>query len=396
LLLVGAFGLGFGGFLLGAGTSERPGIPQSGSATQLYYALGLFVFGGLDLGVPCEGAALARSMLWIAYFACPAITTAAVVESLWMLLQPQRWLRSRLMGHVVIAGAGELARLYLEELRRVAPKQTVVVLTLGDGAEAEELRLVYGARVLVGDVTRPTVLQQAAVERAARVLLLTGDDLANIEAAHLVSEWVDPAQVITHVADISLLRSLETAHVPWCAGLFNAHQIAARHVVSGSLIPAFDRTPQADVLVLCGFGRFGQSLLAELALHAAGKLQRVLVVDLDATKLLRIFREQVPLGIELAIDALDGDERDPLVWQRVSLEVPLTSVFVLASNDERANLQVALWLVRSSNAARVIVRTHRRSAFVRVMAQLHGFEAAVISEHLRESLRASSTYGLKC
>ena len=44
--------MGMAGIRAGVELSERPGIPYADPMTQLYYVLGLFVFGGLDLGVP--------------------------------------------------------------------------------------------------------------------------------------------------------------------------------------------------------------------------------------------------------------------------------------------------------------------------------------------------------
>ena len=45
------FVLGLGSFAAGVTLSERPFTESDGLAVQIYYILGLFVVGGLDLGV---------------------------------------------------------------------------------------------------------------------------------------------------------------------------------------------------------------------------------------------------------------------------------------------------------------------------------------------------------
>ena len=396
-LLVGSFLLGLGGMLLGAGVSDRAGIPQAGLLTQVYYALGLFVFGGLDLGVPQGGPAIARAMLWLAYFTSPAITAAAVIEGALRVIQPQSLALRRLEDHVVIAGGGELTRIYLEELAEREPGRQAVVIELDpDAPTLDEVRHVHRALVLIGDVTSVSLLEQARVGHAARVLLLTGDDVANAETAHLIHQrWrTKPPPVVTHVGNVSLMRDLRETQEPWTRGLFNSHEIAARHVVENELVPHFDQTAEVDEIVLVGFGRFGQSLLAELQARAGEKLQRVLILDLDAAKNLRIFQEQVPMGATPTLRTIDGDERDPAVWDEIAADLPPHPVFVLGADDESSNLHVALRLRREHPQALILMRTVRRSSFLSRMAARHGFRLVVVSARIRESMCVETPFGL--
>lgn len=140
-------------FRTGVGTSDREGLPTADLLTHIYYALGLFVLGGLDLGIPLGGPVEARAMLWLAYFAAPMITTSAVVEGAVRLLQPE-WLRRRgLRDHVVIVGIGRLGVLVLETLRERDPRARVLVVDRdGERANVQHATSRLGARFSLGDV----------------------------------------------------------------------------------------------------------------------------------------------------------------------------------------------------------------------------------------------------
>ncbi|NCF44654.1 MAG: hypothetical protein GWP70_07515, partial [Proteobacteria bacterium] len=99
------FALGLIAFANGAALTERPGVSQAPLLVQVYYILGLFVVGGLDLGVPSGGPMWARSMLWAAFFGAPLLTASTVVEAVLRVINPQRWLLRNLQDHVVIFGS---------------------------------------------------------------------------------------------------------------------------------------------------------------------------------------------------------------------------------------------------------------------------------------------------
>lgn len=390
-----SFALGFSAFSMGVGVSDRPGVANADLMVKVYYSLGLFVFGGLDLGVPLGGPAIGRAMLWVAYFTSPAITAAAVIEAAVRVLRPERWALRRIRDHVVIGGGGELARLVLAELRAHDPRRRVVVVELSpDAPFLDEVQHVHDALVVIGDITSRAVLDEVRAERAHRILLLTGDDLANIEAAHRLAERGLAGRLVVHVSDLSLMHDVVAAAPPWREGLFNSHHLAAHAVVVELLLPHVDSTDALDEVVLGGFGRFGQSLLAELNGHAGERLRRVTVIDLDARRKLRAFREEVRLEPRCTVEAVDGDIRDPAVWEGLRADLPGRSIFVLGALDEAANLHVALWLRRAHPDGLVVVRTVRRSAFVTRMAGTHGFRAANVPDQIRARIRGDPAFGI--
>lgn len=84
---------GFVGFMSGVGATERD-LDNANPFTLLYYSMGLFILGGMDLGVPVGGPLWGRTLTWIAYFGAPLLTTSALVEWLQVIVaNPSRWLR---------------------------------------------------------------------------------------------------------------------------------------------------------------------------------------------------------------------------------------------------------------------------------------------------------------
>lgn len=63
LALVGVFLCGFIAFLMGVGVTDRAGVADADTMTKLYYTLGLFVLGGMDLGVPRGGPGDRKSVV---------------------------------------------------------------------------------------------------------------------------------------------------------------------------------------------------------------------------------------------------------------------------------------------------------------------------------------------
>ena len=266
-LLLGAvpFFIALDAFWCGVGCSAREGIPEAGLATQIYYALGLYVLGGLDLGVPVGGDLLPRIGLWVAYFWAPAVTTAAVVETILRSLNPLGLARLLLRNHIVIAGGGRVAALYLERLRTVQPRTPVIVVDARDTPSRHDaLRDKYNVRVVSSDITRPGLVQRLRLHRAQRVMLLTGDDFANLEVASRIADHPATAHLaqrtVVRLADPEMVRMLNNpAIMPWKIESLNLHTVVATDLVEEFLTTRFKATHGQDVIVLSGFGRFGQT-----------------------------------------------------------------------------------------------------------------------------------------
>jgi hypothetical protein len=364
LILGVVFGCGLGAFMAGAGTSERADIASAGLFTQIYYTLALFVLGGMDLGMPQGGPPLAHALLWFAYFAAPVVTAASVIEGILRALAPERWLLRRLHGHVVIAGAGDIGQLCLARLRHRDPDLPIVVVELQQDHRAK-VALRHQAHVLVGDIRADSVLDILRLPRAERVFLLTGDDFANLDAAAKILHRV-PAlarRTVVHVSDLHFLRVMHDTTVARECAIFNSHDIAATHLVRTELLAHFQRTELRDVVVLAGFGRFCQSVLASLQELAGDKFGRVVILDLEAGSRAAVFAQQVGFKGFYERQVIDGDLRDPRAWETITGLDVHEPVFILGCGDDGANLHTALWVKSAYPRAYVVARTFQPSSF---------------------------------
>jgi Trk K+ transport system NAD-binding subunit len=378
-------------FAGGVITSERPGLGDDPITVWIYYAAGLFVFGGLDLGTPVGGALAGRMALWIAYFLAPAITTSAVIEGLLRLVRPQWLQRRRLDDHMVVIGAGQVGMAYLEALRSVEPERSVLLVDRSAGlATAEEAVRRAGVEFLQGDVQRAATIEALQLERARGMVAVTDNDLVNLEAAWAAHAEQSSVPIAVHVADLTLLRPVERLKQDARAPVgFNTHQIGALHLYRDHLAEHFEETGYRDVVVLAGFGRFGQTILEVLLKEAADELDQVVIVDRAASALFREFEADISHGLDRVI-AIDQEVTDPAAWDEVDRTLAkseATPVYVLCAGDERLNLRAATLLRHRSAAPRIFVRCFHRSRFASNLADQLCLELLAFEDVLRDALR---------
>lgn len=384
--------LGFTAFRLGVDVSDRGGVPGASVATHLYYTLGLFVFGGMDLGVPTGGPAYARVMLWLSYFLAPLITISAVLETAIRVLSPELLRRRRLDDHVVIVGIGQIGLLFLEALRSRDPKARVVVLDRDpDAPYLEVAQERYGATFFSGDVRAQATLDSLDLSRARAVVLVTDDDLVNLEVAWRIHELAPQLTVFAHVADIGLRRLVGESQAEHPElHLFNAHRIAARRLYEEHLVHHFAATGPRDVVVLAGFGRFGQTIFEYLVRQADNEVQRAIVIDVEASRQQRMFEAQVEGTDGLEIVSIESDLDDPATWRAVdeaAAGLDVEPVYVIGTNDDQRNLRTAIALRRLRKDAAIFVRCMYPSAFVTRISGELSLTVLGVEDMLREALR---------
>jgi voltage-gated potassium channel Kch len=367
-------------FTMGVGVSQRD-LADAGVGERAYYALGLFVLGGLDIGVPEGGPTVGRALLWTAYFIAPIITVSALLETAIRLIGPMA-LRVRLLsGHVVLGGAGRLTLLYVRKLREQDPRRPVVVVDrILNGPFVPELRDVHRALVFAGDIASDTALRGLRIDRAHRVLLLTGDDFANLDAASKILRLAPEmaGRIVVHVSDLGFMRQTAGSSVARDCEVFNGHEFAAIHLVREHLVTHFRSTPNRDLVVLAGFGRFGQTVLDQLQRRTLGSFGRVVIIDEDGGRNARAFEEGPGFAADYEHVVLDGNLRDPEIWNRIAeivREHGHEPVVVMGSGDDGTNLHAALRVRDQHPGAYVIVRSFRSSPFTEEVADEAGAHA---------------------
>lgn len=368
------YGAALAGFLLGVDASERSLI-GSGVAEKAYYALGLFVLGGLDIGTPVGGPGYARVLLWFAYFAAPVVTASALLEAVARLIRPLAFRVRPLRSHIVLAGAGRLTRLYIRKLRAQDQRRTLVVVERDpQHPSLRQLRDVHRVVVVIGDISNDDVLRRLRLDRAHRVLLLTSDDFANLDAAAKILRLAPSVKgrIVAHVSDPGFIRSTAGSSVAAGCELFNGHEFAAKRLVRDRLIDRFKATKDLDLVVLAGFGRFGQTVLHQLELLAGGSFGEVVLIDIDATRHARSFDSRVGFGEGYSRMVLDGDLLDPVLWQEVDRAIRAHGdppVIVFGSGDDSINLQAAMTAREQYPKASIVVRSFQESPFTAEIAR---------------------------
>lgn len=347
-------------FQAGVGVTERAGVPEAGWLVQLYYALGLFVLGGLDLGTPSGGPDGARALLWACYFLGPSITTTAVAEGALRMSQPAWWTRLWLREPVVVVGESRVARQYTEAVRSVEPHQAIVT----------------------------TATLPEHLEDAKRVVIATDDDLTNLDLAWKVRRSHPGLSVLVHVGQLEMRRGAEHLAQEAHVDVFNAYETTADAIYARILAPHLADTPGRDVVAILGFGRFGQTVLRHLRERAADELDRVVVVDRSASTKLRQFLEHAGPGP--LPETLDADIRDPATWDALREQLPVLEppMLVITTDEDASNLQAAIGLRARFRTARIYVRTSVESAFVDQVQAQYTVEALPVGAILREALEA--------
>lgn len=393
-LLALTFALAFAAFRGGVGVSERPGVPDADVLTHTYYALGLFVLGGLDIGVPTGGPAWLRSLLWGAYLLAPVITTSAVVEGALRVLRPEGFRRLALRDHVVVVGLGRLGVMFLEALRLRYPDTHVLVVERDPLPANTELVRTLGGVVVVGDARDELTIEQMQLSRARAVVMLTNDDLLNLDLGWRLAQRVS-APITAHVGNIAMRHMVERVSRGEKLGrmtVFNSHRIAAKGLHEQHLRRLFEETEALDVVVLAGFGRFGQTILEHLLDAAQGEIELAVVVDISAEKRVRSFRAEVDLTDDCRLETIEGDLDDPLSWSRVDHAIRDLQVepnFVIGTDDDQRNLRAAIRLRESRPNSDIFVRCVHRSAFIEELSAELNLTVLSTDEMLRKTMSAS-------
>lgn len=388
---IAIFGCGFLGLAMGVGVSERPGMSETDLLTRAYYAFGLFVLGGMDLGTPTGGPFLGRVLLWLAYFAAPLWTASAVFETILHALQPPVWRVRSIKNRIVIIGGGELTLTFLnrikanDNLRRV-----IVIVDETQHPHLDQLRSYRGVRVVIVSGNQMHRLRRYPLNKASKFLLLSERDELNFEVASILLEQ-DPQlgpKIIYHVSNLRFLRVLAGSKVVTECTPFNQYEMAATQLAREWLVRRIKTTSYRDTVVLAGFGRFGQSILEQLERHASGEFSRVAIIDLDAKQQALIADEQVEVERKYGRHTFQGNINDPEIWQRLLREVitgKKEPLFIVSTGDDESNLRCAIWLRKRFPGALIISRTMAPSTFARGVCEQH----AIVSVNTTELVQAS-------
>ncbi|MBL4682016.1 MAG: NAD-binding protein [Pseudomonadales bacterium] len=380
------------GFSSGVSLTERPEVIQSSLLAKAYYSLGLFVVGGMDIGVPTGGPLYGRVLLWLAYFGSPLLTASAVIEAVLRVVSPQGWKLRRLNNHIVIVGAGNMTVSYLRVLRLHSPNIPVVVVdhTI-DRVRELEFAETFDVSVVVGDITHDFLLRALKLKRAQRVILMGNNDFHAFEAASKILRLYPhlASRVILHCSNLRFLRAMQETSIAKLCVNFNTYNLAAKGLVRDQLLAHFEHTVEKDIVVLAGFGLFGQTILEELLAKANEQIEMVGIIDVNAYNRVEIVDEQQKLGNAYKREVLQGNVAHPEVWRQLEEKMDLTQgepVIILGTGDSANNLRTSLWIKQKYPNALIFTRTDDVSQFAKEVCEEHDINSISITQLLEDNI----------
>ncbi len=236
---------------------------------------------------------------WLKLFGCAVLlANGALLGILFSWLTAQATLErleetqerraSRLSGHIIVAGLGNLGYRVARQFAELGLK--VVVVDLAPRSRfAGPLRA--GAVVLSGDASFPDTLERAGAASAAAFVACTNDDLANIQAC-LYARRLQPEMVtVARLSDDTLAE-----HLPQALAI--DHALSASQAAAGAFVGA-----ATDALALRPLALPGLSLLAGRVQVGDAPLTADTVADWRAAGL-RVLAFRLPDGPPVAPSAL--------------------------------------------------------------------------------------------
>ena len=386
------FLFGIIGFSSGVSLTERPGLIDSSLLAKAYYSLGLFVVGGMDIGTPIGGPLYGRLILWVAYFGAPLLTASALVEAVLSVMAPQRWKLRRLNNHIVIVGTGDVTISYLRVLRQHNPKTQVVVVDKNiDKVRELELSESFDVTVVIADITHDFLLKALKLKRARRVLLMGDDNFLSFEAASKILRFYPhlESKVIIHCDNLRFLRAMQGTKIAQQTISFNVYNLAAKGLVQDEILNHFERTEEKDVVILAGFGRFGQTILEELQEKALGEFQKVGIIDVDANRRIQVVEEQQRLKSNYEKEIFQGNIAHPEAWKNLVDSIDLSigePTVIFGTGDAANNLRTALWVRQKYPNALIFTRTNDISQFSREVCEEYNLNSISITQLVEDNI----------
>ena len=294
-------------------------------------------------------------------------------------------------GHVILCGLGRLGREVLKQLdqrHHIKGRRDIVVVESGSGVDAIEGDLIRQEPIIPvihGNMTHAVTLREAGVTRASAVMLLSGDDTANLEAALLARELNSQVRVVLRmdnkhihqrldallrrgvIRNFRLVDSIAGA-APRCVELCRT-PLAGPSDAPGASDLGINPAAQRDHVIICGLGRLGFGVVRLLK-------GRVPLIVVDHAENLHYADEPIMVA-EPVVPVLRGDMTVKWVLQEAGID-RAAAVFVLTPNDT-ANLEAAMLIHDLNPAARIVMRINNS----RIARRLDGVLREVLGDCLR-------------
>lgn len=351
-----------------------------------------FLLAGSEFGVPTSGPPWAVNLMWFVYFSAPLTSIALGAERLLLVLEKDNWKISSIKNHYVIFGHETITEGYLRRLRSTNSGDSVIVVDdRFSAATKKDLSNRFDLTCIDGSVAMHTLAEDLRLEHAKKICIFSGAEFETLSAAtSFLTKW--PAlkgKIIVQNSDLRFLRSLKNTSLSKRCILFNSYNLAAATLVSSALTNHFKNSPERDLVVIAGYGRFGQSMLMLLNEMAAPSIKRVVIIDTDIEKQVSIAREQSVYRDDIPVTAITGDVSHPELWAKVTESNDLkegSPTIILATGNDKLNLNTAITLKNRYPNLSIFTRTQEPNLFVNQVATEEGFHGFSIDQLVEAGL----------
>jgi len=382
-------------FQMGVNVSDRGDIPNHDLLVQFYYAIGLFTLGGMDLGMPIEGPVFWRWVLLFDYFFAPIIAAAAVIEGLYLTIHPWMILHWPWKNHIIVAGGGRISLVFVQKcLQKFPGTQILVVEREEDFPNKEVFRSLPGVFTIHGNIDDAHLIQQLRIPHSRFILLMTSDEVANLETAFFLLDQ-NPKPLLIRTVDLRLIeqanRILPAQSSPPC---INIHQVVAQSF-ERQVQQFLHGSTEKDIVVFSGFGRFSQTFLRNFVVKHANQVQEVWILDPKAQFCWAIFEDsfsEVEQSIfsSIPVHCLEDKQRDPRAWKNIFTshitQKGQNLIVLFGTNQDQENLRCALWLSEKYSRALIAVRMFQSSRFAKELTRDNNVRLIDSAEILKEPI----------
>ena len=351
-----------------------------------------FLLAGSEFGIPVSGPQWALSLMWFVYFAAPLSTVILGAERLVQIIEKENWKVSSFKNHYVIFGYDAISASYLRRLRSKDQKSRIILVD--DRLEPPQKRDLANRFSLIaidGTASLQTLSEDLRLKFAKKVCIFQDADFDAFDSAtFILQKWPElEGKIIVQSGDLRFVRSLKNSDLSRRCVLFNSYNLAASVLVSSALITHFKESPETDLVVIAGYGRFGQSMLALLHEKASSSVRQVVIIDQDAETQVSIAKEEEQSIEDFVVTVITGDVTHPTVWSEVAVQANLSlgsPTIVLATGNAKANLNTAITLKNRYPNASLFTRTQEPNLFVDQVARDEGLNAFSIDRLVENGL----------
>ena len=298
----------------------------------------------------------------IVYFTLPVLNVlgfaAAVAQFSQILFDRTLYNRAQAEnadGHVILCGLGRLGREVLKQLdarHDMKSRRDVVIVDSGGGIEALDAEFVQREPIIPvvhGNMIHPSALKEAGVQRAAAIMMLSGDDTTNLEAALLARDLNPGVQVVLRMSNKHVTQRLDTmlrGSLVKNFQLIDSVEGSAPKCLTMCQVPLDGSVDAKPHIIICGLGRLGFGIVQMIK----GRVPAV-VVDMDDRP---HYADEPILMSEPVIPILRGDMRDKTILLDAGIDRAAAILFM--TPNDTYNLEAAMVAHEVNPKIKIVMR----------------------------------------